>query len=69
MFGERLNQLDVRIAKIFRVGGSRTAINFDLYNALNGDTVLSQSNNYATWRAPQSILQPRLAKFSVQFDF
>ena len=37
MYGERLNQLDLRFAKMLRFGRTRTAINFDLYNALNGN--------------------------------
>jgi hypothetical protein len=69
MYGERLNQLDLRFAKILKFGRNRTAINLDLYNALNGSAVITQNNNFATWQVPISILQARLVKFSVQFDF
>ena len=69
MYGERLNQLDVRFAKILRFGRTRTAINFDLANALNANPVLSQSNNYANWQTPTIILDARLFKISVQVDF
>ena len=69
MYGERLHQLDLRFAKILTFGATRTAINFDLYNATNANTVLQLNNNYATWQVPQAILQPRLVRFSVQFDF
>jgi len=69
MYGERLNQLDLRFSKVLQTGGLRTVVNFDLYNALNGNTVLSHNNNYASWLTPQSILDARLAKFSVQLDF
>ena len=44
-------------------------MNFDLYNALNGNAVTSQNNNYAAWQVPLSILDARLFKMSVQFDF
>jgi hypothetical protein len=31
--------------------------------------VLTQSNAFATWLRPESILLARFVKFSVQFDF
>ena len=69
MYGERLNQLDFRLGKILKFGRTRTAVNLDLYNALNADTILSLSNNYANWQQPLSNLQARFAKINVQFDF
>ena len=36
-YGDRLNQLDFRSAKILRLGGLRTALNVDLFNALNAN--------------------------------
>ena len=67
--GDRLNQLDLRFAKILRFGRTRTAINLDLYNALNANPVLTQNNNFAAWQVPLSILDARLLKISGQFDF
>jgi hypothetical protein len=69
MYGTRLNQLDIRVAKILRFGGTKTTLNFDLYNALTVDTVLTMNNNYATWQRPQSIILARFAKIGLQFDF
>jgi len=74
MFGERLNQLDFRVAKVFPWRGSRTTVNFDLYNAFNVSTVLAENAAYAgtglnQWRVPTTIVTARLAKFSVQLDF
>ena len=69
LYGQRLNQLDLRLSKPFKYGRTRTSINFDLYNALNANPVTSQNNNYAAWQVPLSILDARLFKFSVQFDF
>ena len=69
MYGERLNQLDLRFGKVLRFGRTRTTVNLDLYNALNANTVLSQNNNFAAWQVPTSILTARFAKISVQFDF
>jgi len=69
MYGERLNQLDLRFGKIFKFSRLRTSVNFDLYNALNGNAVTSQNNNYAAWQVPLGILDARLFKFSVQVDY
>ena len=69
MYGERANQLDVRISKLFRLGLTRLAVNFDLANLLNDNAVLLYNNNFATWQVPQSIHDARLAKISVQVDY
>lgn len=70
LFIERLNQIDLRVAKIFRVGGTRTSLNFDFYNVLNANSVLTENFTYgAAWRTPQSILLPRLFKISAQYDW
>ena len=68
-YGDRLNQLDVRIGKILRVGGLRTALNVDLFNALNANAVLTENPSFALFRQPTSVLNPRLVKFSAQLDF
>ena len=70
LYVERLNQLDFRVAKIFRLGGTRTNLNFDFYNVLNANSVIGENFAYGpTWRQPTSILIPRLFKIGVQFDF
>ncbi len=69
MYGQRSNQLDVRIGKTLKFAQARSTISVDLYNMLNANPVLSVNNNFAAWQVPQSILTARFAKFSVQFDF
>ena len=69
MYGDRLNQLDVRVSKLFRVGGTRTTLNLDVNNVMNVNPVTAESPVYTIWRRPQSILLPRFAKISMQFDF
>jgi hypothetical protein len=69
MYGDRLNQFDLRFGKILKFGRTRTAVNLDLFNAFNQNTALTVNNNYASWLAPLSILQARLTKISLQFDF
>ena len=48
MDGERLTQVDLRVGKIFRMGGLRTTASLDLCNALNANPVLSQNDSFAT---------------------
>jgi hypothetical protein len=69
LYGERMNQLDLRFAKLLRFGRTKTAVSLDLYNALNSNAVLAESSAYAIWRTPQTILIARFAKIGVQFDF
>ena len=69
LYGERLNQLDLRIAKIVRYRQTRTSFNVDVYNALNSDTVLTLNNSFAVWQRPTSIITARFVKFSAQVDF
>jgi hypothetical protein len=69
MYGERLNELDLRFAKLFRMGKNTIRANFDIYNALNGSYVRAVNANYAAWLTPTAILDPRLFKISAQFDF
>ena len=70
LYVERLNQIDMRVSKIFRLSGTRTNLNFDFYNLLNANSVITENSTYgAAWRTPQSILLPRMFKISAQFDF
>jgi hypothetical protein len=69
MYGERLNQLDLRFGKVLRFGRARSTVSLDLYNALNSDTVLTLNNSFATWQRPQTIIQSRFAKITAQVDF
>jgi hypothetical protein len=77
-YGERMNQLDFRFAKKFTLQRSRLQATVDLYNALNGNAVLVQSNLYgatigattgSVWLRPQAILPARIVKFSIQANF
>jgi hypothetical protein len=69
MYGDRLNQLDLRFSKILRLGVTRTTVNLDVNNVMNVNPVTAESPVYTIWRRPQSILLPRFAKISMQFDF
>jgi hypothetical protein len=69
MYGERLNQVDLRFGKVLRYDRTRTTVSLDLYNAFNANPVLSLNNNFAAWQVPTSILTARFAKLSIQMDF
>jgi hypothetical protein len=70
VYVERMRQLDFRMSKLFRVGTTRTSLNFDFYNVLNSNSVINENITYgAAWRTPQLILLPRIFKLSAQFDF
>jgi hypothetical protein len=72
VYNDRDNQIDFRVGKIFRWKGTRSTINFDLYNAFNASSVLTANQAYAltnnVWLAPTSITNPRLAKISLTLD-
>jgi hypothetical protein len=70
MYGDRINQLDFRVAKVLRFGRTRANVGLDLFNALNAAPVLTYNNTYgATWLRPQSVLAARFVKISTQIDF
>ncbi|MEP7307571.1 MAG: carboxypeptidase-like regulatory domain-containing protein [Acidobacteriota bacterium] len=77
LYGDRVNEFDLRFAKILRFGRTRTNIGFDLYNILNSAAILSYNQNFSpaittgsgAWLAPTGVLQPRFWKFSIQTDF
>ena len=72
MYGDRINELDVRIGKVLRHGRSRTSIAVDVYNALNSSAVLAYNSAFVpngTWLQPLTILTPRFLKITAEFDF
>ena len=73
MYGDRANQLDLRVAKNLRFGGTRTNVGVDVFNILNSNPVLTYNQAYSptttTWLRPTSVLQPRYVKFSAQINF
>ena len=69
MYGERLNQFDFLVGKVLQFRGIHATANFNLYNMFNANPALTENNQYAVFRRPTGILQARLAKISLQFDF
>jgi hypothetical protein len=70
VFGDRIDQLDLRIGKILRFGRTRTSLNVDIVNALNSNDNLAYSSTFsATWPAPTQVLTARLFRLSAQLEF
>jgi len=70
-FEPRRNLFDLRISKLFSLGGARSVrANFDIYNLLNDSSVLTLNNTYgAAWLRPLAILNARLIQFGGQLSF
>ena len=78
---DRFTQVDLRVAKIFRIGDSgRVRIDFDLFNLFNSRAILGVNSTYgvvfsptqapgAGWRMPSSVLGGRMFRFGGQVDF
>ena len=67
-----MNQIDFRVARIFKLTNSRYRLQvmLDLYNALNASTVLTYNMTYGPeWLRPTDVLQGRLVKFGGQLNF
>jgi hypothetical protein len=71
VYGDRVNQLDIRLAKSFTYGGSRVSIALETYNALNSSAVLTYSHAFVPggpWLQPLTILTPRFFKITAELD-
>jgi hypothetical protein len=69
-YGDRLNQIDLRLTKIVNVGRGRVDLNVDFYNAFNSDAVIAEIGAFGpAWRRPLTVIQPRFVKFAARWDF
>ena len=72
VWGDRVNELDIRVGKILGSAATRTNVGFDVYNVLNSAAILTYNQAFVpggTWLAPLSVLTPRFAKIGVQMSF
>ena len=70
LFEDRIQQVDFRFSRTFRVRGKRVEPQFDIYNALNASPILAVNNTYGgLWRTPTQILSGRLLKLGFQMNF
>jgi carboxypeptidase family protein len=69
-FVKHIQQLDLRLSKILRLGKTRAALNVDFANMFNANYTQAITTAYGSrWLGPVSIMDPRLIKLSAQFDF
>jgi hypothetical protein len=69
-----LNQLDLQVAKAFKVNGYRFRVSLDTYNILNSNWPFAVTNTFSTaatsaWLRPTNVLQARFIKLGMQFEF
>ncbi len=69
LYGDRIYQLDLAVAKILRFGRTRVRVAADIFNALNNDAVLLENDSFGRFRQPTEILLARFVKMSFQVDF
>ena len=71
VYGERFHQVDLRLTKIFNLGGAtRLRAMFDLYNLFNANAVTNEEYGFGPrYLNPVAIMPGRLGKFAFQFDF
>jgi hypothetical protein len=72
VWGDRVNEIDVRIGKILRFGRTRTNVGIDIFNLTNAAPILTYNQTFVpggTWLAPLSVLTPRFVKVAAQISF
>jgi len=75
VYGDRINNVDMRVAKVLRFGKYRTNVGLDIYNLANANTPTAYENVYDPnpannkWMNPTAVLLPRFMRFNVQVDF
>ena len=75
LYGPRVNQFDMRFAKVIRFAGRRADVGIDLYNIFNTSdpTAFQETFDYATngatYMQPTGLVSPRFARFNLTFNF
>jgi hypothetical protein len=75
MFREYINQLDLRVAKTFRIDRYRLQALVDIYNLFNAGTVATLNTTFGAnpatrvWLNPQTLQTSRYVRFGAQLRF
>jgi hypothetical protein len=71
LYGDRITQLDLRIAKVLALGGTRTTLGVDVNNAMNVNTVLVYNPVVVpggNWQQPRNVMSARLIRISAEWS-
>jgi hypothetical protein len=68
-YGDRLNEVDLRIGKILKINRTRVVINLDLFNLFNRSAVTAENPALLAFRQPTNIMLARYVKIGAQIDF
>jgi hypothetical protein len=72
LFADRRNNIDFRVAKIFKYNRTRTQVGVDIYNLANTDVITGFNQSFVangSWLRPTSIQPAGYARVSAQIDF
>ncbi len=78
VYPDRLNTVDMRFAKVIRIGRTKSNVGIDLYNLFNANTgttfnqvfgTAGGTNLGAAWQRPTAILNARFVRFNATVDF
>jgi hypothetical protein len=69
-----VTSFDGRVEKAFTFGRSKIAVDFDVFNLLNSDVVLGKTYDARLtgalgYNQIREIMQPRIARLGVRFNF
>jgi len=73
--GDRFNQLDLAISKSIGIGWGKLRLAFDVYNALNSNSIQNVTTAYSLnasanrWQRPTTFLDPRLMRVTAAIQF
>jgi hypothetical protein len=71
-YGDRFQELDLRIGKRLPVGHARSIVSVDLSNVLNSSAVLAYNSAFVpqgTWLQPMIIQTPRFIRIAAEIEF
>ena len=71
-WSDRVNEVDLRVAKIVKFRRTRTNVGVDIYNLFNSAAVLTYNQSFipgGRWLAPTTVMTSRFAKVSASIEF